>query len=66
MIKEINSCVGIKNKSDLRDQLNLFEIEINNLENINSSNIYQYVYKHGYKLIAFAIGNAYFLKSHIR
>lgn len=35
-----------------------------NLESVNSSAIYQHICKHNYKLIAFALGNAYFLKTY--
>lgn len=34
-----------------------------NMQNINSSKIYKYLESYGYRLIAFAIGNSYFLRS---
>ncbi|MEA5516905.1 FkbM family methyltransferase [Nodularia sp. UHCC 0506] len=34
-----------------------------NISNVDSSNIFKYLKNYGYKIIAFAIGNAYFLRS---
>ncbi|MDM3855523.1 MAG: FkbM family methyltransferase [Aphanizomenon gracile PMC649.10] len=34
-----------------------------NISNVDSSNISKYLKNYGYKIIAFAIGNAYFLRS---